>query len=142
MTVDIPTRRRRTLRWNSVVALVCAAFSMLAFAGTASAAPGDVRPLVNTGTCRIRVMATSCTTTPTVRANPSGHYVRYHITGNDFRGEDWQMKDADTGIIVAQGHIDIFGSTNGMPKVTGLFGRYSIFVFNGAAGGGADIDNA
>jgi hypothetical protein len=38
--------------------------------------------------------------------------------------------------------LNTFESTDGFPKVTGLFGAYDIFVFNAAPGGGGDINNS
>jgi hypothetical protein len=52
---------------------------------------------------------------------------------------DWQVKDANTGVIVAQGHLNWNTCASGY--IYGLYGYYWGWVFSTRAGAGAWIDN-
>jgi hypothetical protein len=151
MAIGRDKRRTGSAPLRLLLMGLLAAASLFAGIGTASAAPArtgdtaapqDVRPLVNSGSCRINIVTTSCKTSPIIRSNGVGHYVNYRITGNSLRasGEDWQVVDADNGRVVRSGDLGFQEGTSG--RVPGLFGAYYVFVFNAAPGGGADIDNA
>jgi hypothetical protein len=59
---------------------------------------------------------------------PTGHYA------------DWQIKDADNGVIVAQGRVNAKVCIHG--SVSGLFGAYWGWVFNTRNHATASIDNS
>jgi hypothetical protein len=136
-------------------ALALAAITTLAAtaAGTASAAPAKaatqsstahaqstsrdaVTPLFNSGYCD--VYGTSCKT-GTIRSNGVGHYINYEFCSSTVHSADWQVKDADNGYIVRQGHLGSNACTSG--RVNGLYGAYYGFIFHTLFDAFAYIDN-
>lgn len=68
----------------------------------------------------------SCTTS-TVRANASGHYVKYKVCVTGLLGAAaYFIKDIDTGVIVKEGLNSLKGCDS--DKVNGLHGRYRLTV--------------
>jgi hypothetical protein len=103
------------------------------------AIPDAIEPLFAHGSCTVApVVFTSCKT-PTIRANGLTHDINYGALAAITNSTDWQLKDADNGTIIRQGHLPRNGSLTG--TTTGLFGAYYMFVFNTRFDTLALIDN-
>jgi hypothetical protein len=105
--------------------------------GTASAASG-VTPAYNSSTCSVIWPSTSCKT-GTIRSNGATHRIYFSACAAPDHYADWQVKDADNGVIVGQGRLQ--AGVCDFALISGLYGAYWGWVFNTRGGASAHIDN-
>jgi hypothetical protein len=132
-----------------VVALAAAAALVAGTTGTASAAPvkGTATTTHDVGavtdslgeetTCGVKSPWTSCKTA-TIHSN-SEHRLSWFACAASGHYADWQIKDADNGVIVAQGHLEAGWCLGN--RIGGLYGRYWAWIFNTRGGAWIAIDS-
>ncbi len=95
----------------------------------------------NAGTakCEVGLFGNACTST-SIAANSSGHWIDYRVEGGGVPcySADYRVVDSDNGAIVKSGHVGS-GSTSG--RITGLYGKYHIRVYNSCDDAVGTIDN-
>jgi hypothetical protein len=77
--------------------------------------------------CTVKWPSTSCKT-GTMRSNGTYHRIFYNMCASYYHYTDWQVKDADNGVIVGQGRVAAGQCTVGY--INGLYGAYWGWVFN------------
>ena len=130
------------LRW--VLALAVAAPLVVATTGVASATPAHstaqaITPKAASGYCTVRLWGTTSCKTETIRANLTYHTINVRACAPDGHYADWQVKDANNGVIVGQGRAAA-GSCSSR-TIGGLYGSYWGWVFNTRTGASMYINN-
>jgi hypothetical protein len=126
-----------------VLAVAVAAPLVVATTGPASdtpapsAAPTTTRAA--TGYCTVRLWGTTSCKTETIRANPTYHTINVRACAPASHYADWQVKDANNGVIVGQGRAAA-GSCSSR-TIGGLYGSYWGWVFNTRTGASMYINN-
>ncbi len=77
--------------------------------------------------CSVKWPSTSCKTA-TIWANLNDHTIFYNMCASSAHYADWQIKDANSGAIVAQGRAQAHTCATG--RVYGLHAAYWGWVFN------------
>jgi hypothetical protein len=122
--------RLRAVIGRGVLGFVLVLFGVGVVASPASAASSK---------CTVKWPSTSCKTS-TMRANGTYHRIWYNMCATGASsGADWQIKDADNGVIVGQGHLAPRQCVDGY--INGLYGAYWGWVFNARHGAFAMIAN-
>jgi len=123
-----------------VLAFTAAAILVAGTASVASAAPADAAGVAPADVARCGILWpwTSCWT-PVIRSNGTYHRINYEMCAASRHYADWQIKDADNGVIVAGGRVP--DNTCAFGTVHGLYGAYHAWIFNTRAGAFAQIDN-
>ena len=91
------------------------------------------------GYCTVRLWGTTSCKTETIRANPTYHTINVRACAPDSHYADWQVKDANNGVIVGQGRAAA-GSCSSR-TIGGLYGSYWGWVFNTRTGASMYINN-
>ena len=109
----------RALIGRGVLVLVMILFGVGFTAGPAMASSSK---------CTVKWPNTSCKTS-TMRSNGTYHRIWYNFCASRYHFADWQVKDADNGVIVGQAHLEAGQCATGY--IYGLYGAYWGWVFNG-----------
>ena len=96
-------------------------------------------PRAASGYCTVRLWGTTSCKTETIRANLTYHTINVRACAPDGHYADWQVKDANNGVIVGQGRAAA-GSCSSR-TIGGLYGSYWGWVFNTRTGASMYINN-
>jgi hypothetical protein len=129
------------VRW--VLAVAVAAPLVVATTGAASATPAHAAApattMAATTYCSVRIWGTTSCRTGTIPANPTYHTINVRVCAPETHYADWQVKDANNGVIVGQSRVaagSCFSRTIG-----GLYGSYWGWVFNTRTGASIYLSN-
>ena len=126
-----------------VLAVAVAAPLVVATTGPASATPApSAAPATTraaTGYCTVRLWGTTSCKTETIRANPTYRTINVRACAPASHYADWQVKDANNGVIVGQGRVPAGGCNS--RYIFGLYGSYWGWVFNTRRGASMYLDN-
>jgi hypothetical protein len=114
---------------------------MVIVAAAAALAAVSASPAFATTSSRCEVsssLVTNCKT-GVVHANFTTHKLYYQACAPLNHFADWQVKDQNTGVIVAQGRVPNGGCSNN--EIPGLLGEYWGWVFNTRVNATMYIDN-
>ena len=107
--------------------------------GQRHARPLDSSGQAASGYCTVRFWGTTSCKTETIRANLTYHTINVRACAPDGHYADWQVKDANNGVIVGQGRVPA-GACNSR-YIFGLYGSYWGWVFNTRRGASMYLDN-
>jgi len=93
----------------------------------AAPSPASTDTLDAYSTCYVTNWITSCKTA-TIRANSYYHDIYYQACASSSHYADWQVEDANNGVIVGQGRVAAGTCRSGY--IGGLYGSYWGWVFN------------
>jgi hypothetical protein len=106
---------------------------------TPAPAAAAITGRVSSAHCVVGTPGTTSCKTGRIPANASGHYIWLQACAPDGHYADWQVKDANNGVIVGQGRVPA-GACNSR-YIFGLYGSYWGWVFNTRRGASMYLDN-
>ena len=123
----------------AVAAPLVVATTHAAHATPAPPAAPAITLRVSSAHCVVGTPGTTSCKTRSIPANASGHHIWLQACAPDGHYADWQVKDANNGVIVGQGRAAA-GSCSSR-TIGGLYGSYWGWVFNTRTGASMYINN-
>jgi hypothetical protein len=123
----------------AVAAPLVVATTHAAHATPAPPAAPAITLRVSSAHCVVGTPGTTSCKTRSIPANASGHHIWLQACAPDGHYADWQVKDANNGVIVGQGRVPAGGCNS--RYIFGLYGSYWGWVFNTRRGASMYLDN-